>query len=234
MPTCFSSIRRPRAMLLTIVLITTMIGIVGYGAWQSVSLAQETKAPSTASASASSEAPPPTLHEGDTWTDKVKGADKAFKIDTISSDGTVAVNQWGAQMETDQNWNTTKYRSLVDENSPPTVYAKPVPIYPFPLTPGKTWKEEVKWQVPDISLNGKSEVEGKIGNWEDVTVPAGTFHAIEGEVKIRSIGRAGIGDLTTITYWYAPQVNRFVKYKMENAQEGEIDAQMVSYKPASH
>jgi hypothetical protein len=114
------------------------------------------------------------------------------------------------------------------------VYAKPLPIYPFPLTPGKTWKEEVKWQVPDISLNGKSEVEGKIDNWMDVTVPAGTFHAIEGEVKIRSIGRAGIGDLTTITYWYAPQVNRFVKYQMENNQEGAIDAQMVSYKPGSH
>src|SRR5260370_40847231 len=99
MLTCISSVRGPRTLLFI-----TMIAIAGYGA--SVSLAQETKPNAAASSSASSDAPAPTLHEGDTWTDKVKGADKAFKIDTISSDGTVAVNQWGAQMETDQNWNT--------------------------------------------------------------------------------------------------------------------------------
>ena len=229
MPASISSIRRPRTTLLIM-----MIGIAVCALRIRISLAQEPKAASTAAATASSDAPAPTIHEGDTWLDKVKGADKAFKIDSIGSDGTVELNQWGAQMETDQNWNTIKYRSLVEESAPPIVYAKPLPIYPFPLTPGKTWKEEVRWQIPDQSLSGKSEVEGKLGAWQDVTVPAGTFHAIEGEVNVRTIGRGGLGDSTTITYWYAPQVNRFVKYKIESNQEGEIDADLVAYKPASH
>lgn len=192
-------------------------------------------APAPAAASASGEAAnAPEIHEGDVWVDRLRGGDKQFKVDAIRPDGTVSVNEWGNQIATDRDWNILTYRSLSEESAPATNYSKPLTIFPFPLTPGKTWKEEVKWQVPDLSLPGKTEVEGKLGNWEDVTVPAGTFHAIRGEVTNRVIGREGAHDQISITYWYAPKVNRFVKYRYESNTEGTYDAELVSYKPAPH
>jgi hypothetical protein len=176
----------------------------------------------------------PEIHEGDVWVDRLGGGDKQFKVDAIRPDGTVSVNEWGNQIATDREWNILTYRSLSEESAPATNYSKPLTIFPFPLTPGKTWKEEVKWQVPDLSLPGKTEVEGKLGNWEDVTVPAGTFHAIRGEVTNRVIGREGAHDQISITYWYAPKVKRFVKYRYESNTEGTYEAELVSYKPAPH
>lgn len=190
-------------------------------------------APASASASAGGEAAnAPEIHEGDVWIDKVRGANKQYKVDSVNSDGTVAVSEWGNNIVTDKNWNILTYRSLSEEGAPPTNYSKALIIYPFPLTPGKTWNEEAKWQVPDLSLPGKTEVEGKLGNWEDVTVPAGTFHAIRGHVSCRVIGREGAHDQVDITYWYAPKVNRFVKYQYVSNTEGNWDAELVSYKPA--
>jgi hypothetical protein len=192
-------------------------------------------AASAPSAAASGEtANAPDIHEGDVWMDRLNGSEKQFKVEAIKADGSVSVSEWGNQIVTDKNWNILSYRSLSEESAPATNYSKPLTLFPFPLTPGKTWKEEVKWQVPDLSLPGKTEVAGKLGNWEDVTVPAGTFHAIHGEVSNRVIGREGAHDQISISYWYAPKVNRFVKYHYESNTEGTYDAELVSYKPASH
>ena len=49
----------------------------------------------------------------------------------------------------------------------------------------------------------------------------------------RIIGRAGAHDLISITYWYAPEVNRFVKFHYQSNLEGTVDAELVSYKAGS-
>jgi hypothetical protein len=188
----------------------------------------------TPSPNASDVANEPATHVGDVWVDRLSGGDKQYKIDSVDSDGNLVVDQWGTPQTTDKDWNIITTRSLVNESSPTTKYAKPLVIFPFPLTSGKTWKDEVKWQVPEQSLNGKTELEGKIDKWEDVTVPAGTFHAIKAIVTERAFGREGYHDEGTLTYWYAPQVNRFVKFQYQSINEGQISADMVSYKPASH
>jgi hypothetical protein len=184
--------------------------------------------------SASDVANEPTIHAGDVWVDRLSSGDKECKIDSIDSDGNLAVDQWGTQQTTDKDWNSLVTRSLVNESSPSTKFAKPLTIFPFPLAPGKTWSEEVKWQQPEQQLNGTTNIDGKIGNWEDVTVPAGKFHAIKATVTERASGREGYHDEVTLTYWYAPQVNRFVKFQYQSINEGQISAEMVSYKPASH
>src|SRR5690348_10679868 len=204
------------------------------GNQQSAAAAPAAAAPSSsapAAAADSAAANAPEIHEGDVWVDRVRGAEKQFKVEAVKPDGTVSADEWGNQIVTDKNWNVLTYHSLSEESAPGTNYTKPLTLYPFPLTPGKTWKEEVKWMVPDLSLPGKTEVEGKLGNWEDVTVPAGTFHAIRGDVTQRVIGRQGAHDQVSITYWYAPKVNRFVKYQYESNTEGNWDAELVSYKP---
>jgi len=176
----------------------------------------------------------PTIHAGDVWVDRLSSGDKEFKVDAIDSDGNVTVDQWGTPQTTDKDWNTLVTRSLVTDSSPSTKFAKPLVIFPFPLAPGKTWKDEAKWLQPEQQLNGKTNVDGKIGNWEDITVPAGNFHAIKVTVVERALGHAGYQDEATLTYWYAPQVNRFVKFQYQSINEGQISAEMVSYKPASH
>jgi len=94
----------------------------------------------------------------------------------------------------------------------PRTYDTPLNWYPFPLTPGKTWKQTAKWQTPAASISGKEEVEGKVVGWEQVTVPAGTYKAMRVDINDRVIGRAGAHDLISLSYWYAPEVNRFVKF----------------------
>lgn len=177
-------------------------------------------------------APASTIHEGDTWVDRLASGDKDFKVTSVTSDG-ITYTQWDIEEESDLQWNPTIYRSLAVAGETPVTYSKPLPIFPFPLVPEKTWTDEVKWQIREPAIEGRVDVEGKVGNWDDVTVPAGTFHAIKGEVTTRAIGDGGARDIANITYWYAPKVNRFVKYHYQSQSEGNvIDAELVSYKPS--
>jgi hypothetical protein len=174
---------------------------------------------------------PPTVHTGDVWMDRLASGDKEFKVTSASADS-IFYTEWGAEMQSDAQWNPTVSRSLTEEQSPPTTYQKPLLLYPFPLTPGKTWTAETRFQIPDISQAGRTDVDGKVGSWEQVTVPAGTFHAIRVDVTVRTIGRLGLNNTVSITYWYCPQVNRFVKTHIQDESQGITDAEMVSYKPA--
>lgn len=187
----------------------------------------------TASAAANDDsAPAPSIHTGDTWVDRLASGDKEFKVTSVTSDD-VTYTQWENEEESDSQWNPTVYRSLSVAGETPVTYSRPLPIFPFPLVPGKTWADEVKWQIREPAVEGRVEVEGKLGGWEDITVPAGTFRAIKGEVTTRAIGRGGARDIANIAYWYAPKVNRFVKYHYQSQAEGNvIDAELVSYKPA--
>lgn len=174
---------------------------------------------------------PPTVHAGDVWVDRVPSGDKEFKVTSVTLDG-FAYTQWGAEMASDNEWNPTITRSLTEANSPPSSYEKPLLLFPFPLTPGKTWNAESKFQIPDISQSGRIEVAGKVGNWEEITVPAGTIRALRVDVTTRAIGRLGLNNTVVIKYWYAPQFSRFVKFHEEDESQGITDAEMVSYKPA--
>jgi hypothetical protein len=83
----------------------------------------------------------------------------------------------------------------------------------FPLKVGDTYSEEHEFRRALLgSVAGKSSVVYKAVGWEDVTVPAGKFHAL----KV-------VGDGTTTRYdtgrtyaietefWYAPEVDRSIK-----------------------
>jgi hypothetical protein len=177
-------------------------------------------------------APSPTVHTGDVWVDRLSGKDQEFKVTSVTAD-TIYFTQWSAEQQSDLQWNSTVYRSLTTAGTTPITYSKPLLVYPFPLTPGKTWTEELKWQVREPSLEGRDEVKGQVGDWEDVAVPAGTFHAIKVDVTIRAIGHGGVRDVTTIRYWYAPKANRFVKSHLDSQIDAVVlDAEMVSYTPA--
>ena len=61
--------------------------------------------------------------------------------------------------------------------------------------------------------------------WEDITVPAGTFHAlkIEGKGSYERLD-SGAKGAESITYWYAPEVARWVRFEQwdERSNSGQV------------
>lgn len=176
-------------------------------------------------------AAPPTVHAGDVWVDRTSSGDKEFKVTSVTSDG-YSYTEWGPEMASDKEWNPTITRSLTQADSPASHYETPLLLFPFPLTPGKTWTGESKFRVPDIAQAGRVEVTGRVGEWEQLTVPAGAIRALRVDVTTRAIGRLGLNITVTMTYWYAPPFNRFVKFHDVDESQGTFDAEMVSYTPA--
>ena len=91
-------------------------------------------------------------------------------------------------------------------------------LFRFPMRPGDT--HDAKYDMKDPT-EGPYEVRFerhvKVVGWEDVTVPAGKFHALrvesEGPFQRVDIGVSGTAKETA---WYAPEVKRYVKWTYEN------------------
>ena len=190
---------------------------------------QEPSAPAAVETPASA----PAIQEGDVWIDRIGGKDKRFVVGAIKPDGTMFVDEWGNQMRTTRELNVLTYRSLTFADAPPTNYDPAMQWFAFPLEPGKTWNLTSHWQTPDYSLSGTTVVEGKVGKWEDVIVPAGTYHALRVDISNRVFGRLGAADEIDITYWWVPDINRWVKYWYRGTAEGTVTAQLVGYQPAA-
>jgi len=179
-------------------------------------------------------APPPSLHSGDLWVDRIKGDNREFRIEQVQGDGTMNVSFWGSEMTTDSYLNIIVYRSLTEASADPSTSDKPGLWFPFPLHPGQTWVNDYNWKITGAAATaGQAEDNGKVFGWEDVTVPAGTFHCIKAEVDTRFYGKGGMADESQLTYWYAPKVNRFVKFDYHSNYEGPLVAELVEYKPAT-
>ncbi len=187
----------------------------------------------SAPAAVETPAPAPTFHSGDIWIDRIGNKDKRFVVGAIDRDGASFVDEWGNQMRTTPEWNVLTYRSLTFADAPPTNYDPAMQWFSFPLEPGKQWNMTSRWQTPDLSLAGTTVVEGKVGNWEDVAVPAGKFHALRVDITNRVFGRMGTADEIDITYWWVPEVNRWVKYYYRGTTEGTVLSEMVGYQPAN-
>jgi hypothetical protein len=175
----------------------------------------------------------PVLRQGDVWIDRIHGSDHEFRIESVHPDGTMEVSFWGTEMTTDSNLNIIVYRSLTEASSEPSTGDKPGLWFAYPLYPGKTWTNHYNWQTAGASVTkGQADERGRAFDWEEVTVPAGTFHALRAEVNSRFFGRGGMADEATLIYWYAPQVNRFVKFDYRSNYEGAFVAELVKYQPA--
>ena len=180
----------------------------------------------------SGQIPPPSLHSGDVWVDRIQGADREFRIEAVHGD-TMDVSYWGAEQVTDSNLNIIVYRSLTESSSEPSVSSKPGMWFVFPLYPGKTWVNDFDWYMKGAAPSkGKGEDRGRVIGWEDIQVPAGTFHALKVEVVTRFSGTGGMADESTLDYWYSPKINRFVKFDYRSYYEGEIVTELVKYQPA--
>jgi hypothetical protein len=190
--------------------------------------------PSAAQVRSADQVPAPALRSGDVWVDRIRGDNREFRIEDVQRDGTMNVSFWGSEMTTDPCLNIIVYRSLTESSADPSISDKPGLWFPFPLYPNKTWVNDYSWRVIGASAtSGRAQDTGRVFGWEDVTVPAGTFHCIKAEVNTRFYGKGGMADESQLTYWYAPKVNRFVRFDYHSNYEGSVVAQLVEYKPAT-
>jgi hypothetical protein len=198
----------------------------------------------------------PTLSTGDSWvydrrfergTNGFADRRVVLRIDRVDDDQMlVGIKQDGAPGNfqdhmTGLDWSI---RRIIDGKQ--TVTARP---FAFPLTIGKTWTADYTDGQPHGNQQSiRSHTAYRVVGWEDVTVPAGTFHALKieasGETETRLAhaasqtiisapgaaaisSNAGSGPTTvdqishTILY-YAPDVRYFVKTIRENYDAGNV------------
>lgn len=89
----------------------------------------------------------------------------------------------------------------------------------FPLSPGKTWTTQTTMTVYQPGATGQAsmafplESRWAVHDFEQVTVPAGTFRAIRFSV----VDRVRDAVWHDNTYWYAPEVRTVVKVVQRRA-----------------
>jgi len=109
-----------------------------------------------------------------------------------------------------REWNLISTRNA--ENGGGLDYSPPLKYYDFPLYPGKTWQQTTTETDIKTGKTRTHTINGTVGEWEDVTVPAGTFHAIKVSLGT-DVFNANTGEKIngTDTSWYVPEVHRSIK-----------------------
>lgn len=182
---------------------------------------------------------------GDNWVYKLTDRDYGvvrerkytFRVESVT-DSSIQVRTGSKNwFRFTRDWNPT---ANVPGDGIERRFEPPVPVYSFPLEPGKTWQGKYRNTRGDGKVfdNDRSvTVEG----WEEVTVPAGTFKAL----KVSSLtyyrrvdaGGSGGGSSGRIVfnYWYAPEVGRPVRIEDVNignngVVQQDFTSELISYK----
>lgn len=163
----------------------------------------------------------PNITIGDTY---VYRSDRGNNKDPVISKRTVTDNQNGSvafsyenvkkkdkprTLYYDNSWNL-KYED--NFTSSDNRYNPALKFFDFPLYPGKEWTQTTTQTIVESGKEYTYAVSAKVEQWEDITVPAGQFHAL------KIVSQYEVTDNTSHkttnnsdTSWYAPEVRRSVK-----------------------
>jgi len=114
-------------------------------------------------------------------------------------------------------------------------YSPPLKYFEFPLSPGKTWQQTTTETNIKTDAIRKHKISAVVGDWEDITVPAGTFHAIKVSLNTEVVNPiTGEKSTGTDTSWYAPDVKRTIKSEVTSRNETDKTeqqsvAQLISF-----
>jgi WD40 repeat protein len=91
-------------------------------------------------------------------------------------------------------------------------YSPPLQYFAFPLYPGKTWKQISRETNIKTGAVREHTFSATVGDWEDISVPAGAFRAIKITIQTELLDRATeLKSTGTDISWYAPTLRRSVK-----------------------
>jgi hypothetical protein len=98
-----------------------------------------------------------------------------------------------------------------------------------PLHVGKEWRSDAN--VTNLQNGAISRASGfaKVAGKEQVVTPAGTFDTLRVEMRVRTVNTKDqtFSATTTFVVWYAPEINRWAKRKMETLFEGRVRESVV-------
>lgn len=137
------------------------------------------------------EAPAPTLHAGDKWVYQIKSETPAAGATTRHWEGMIERVGTGSMVlgvkPADSNLPARERMVQDDWSNQQSVNGKTMTVsknFDFPLKPGKTWRLDVTRDRPNPQLVSlRNTLDYKVLGWEDVTVPAGTFHVLKIEAE---------------------------------------------------
>ena len=194
----------------------------------------------------------PEVREGDRWTywamDYFTNLPwYAFQVEVTyaAGDAIVGVIRKGQETPADAAWTSSWNATLSPEG---TIFNPNEALLRFPMDVGATyavtWDTELEQYSSrgggQLTLSGHHECTIAIKGWEDVVVPAGTFHVLRIEAD-GSYSRSGTGAFQPVarhklTIWYAPEINRWVKRTNEyysNSGKRRWDGEeLLRYEPA--
>lgn len=107
-------------------------------------------------------------------------------------------------------------------------YAPPLKYFAFPLYPGKTWQQTSQETNIKTGAIREHTLSATVEDWEDVSVPAGTFRALKITIHTTLLDHAtGQQSTGTDLSWYAPTLRRSVKsdttsYSSQGQQEKQL------------
>jgi hypothetical protein len=200
----------------------------------------------------------PQLQVGASWTYRGRDGfrlpvvwEETRRITAAGADGySVAVTMLGPALDIDRRESWT-VPGLVESGALMDIetrrFAKPLERYRFPLVPGETWNQWVGNYNETTQKAGSINRYVRVGGWERIDTPAGSFDAIHLRVLMQLDDEDVWRGPTHCNYviWYAPAVGAPVReekdaeyYEKGDARNGisVIHAQpavleLVSYTP---
>ncbi|MGH8640562.1 MAG: hypothetical protein ACRET6_02560, partial [Burkholderiales bacterium] len=184
---------------------------------------------------------PPVLKVGDSWAYKL--TDRDYSVVRERKSVTRVESVTGGEVRF-RSGSKTHFRYTADWSLIGQVpgdgierkFEPPVPVYSFPLEPGKTWQAKFRNTRSDgraFDNDRTVTVEG----WEEVTVPAGTFRALKVSslTYYRRVDGAGTGGGRVVfKYWYVPEVKRPVRIEDVNIGNNNVVIQDFTYELVSY
>ena len=170
----------------------------------------------------------PSYHVGDRWVYQAKDGfrnpvvwEEVHEVTAVGADGIrVRVTQAGpsvANVRVEQLAapGIVRVGALFDAET--RDFARPLQRYEFPLVPGRTWSQFVRNLNETTKREGEINRYVRVGGWQKVSTPAGTFDAIRMTVIMRLDDDEFWRFPTDCTYaiWYAPAVRGVVREEKE-------------------
>ncbi|MCI0427828.1 MAG: tetratricopeptide repeat protein [Nitrospiraceae bacterium] len=108
-------------------------------------------------------------------------------------------------------------------------YSPPLKYFDFPLYPGKTWRQTSIERNIKTGATREFTLSASVGDWENVSVPAGTFRAIRITTQTELLdGVTGQRSTGTDVSWYAPDIRRSVKSLVSSRNmQGNVEEQFI-------
>ena len=134
------------------------------------------------------------------------------------------------QLEFTPEWNVVATRNSGSGLN----YSPPLKYYEFPLTPGKTWQQTSIETNTKTGATREHTLSATIGDWETVTVPAGTFRGVKVTIQTELFDRTTGQKTTGIdTSWYVSEVRRSVRSLTSSRSPAGVqsrqDIQLIKY-----